>query len=413
MAYTYQGARALRYGVNAQWQDVNLSTMLVIDIFATYRRIVLSLDKAGTTVYVDMEQLRSQYAAYRNYIPVLLMSIGARQLDELPSLPGGKIDYIQYTDAYRVGYSVNRGKAGMNLPSGYPTMDLPDLILTRPGYGTDMSLLHTYCLTSVNGFFHNTDSDGTNTWVIDGGKSVQTLNQGHVGLTSFMDIGKLTKLKIDLSTVVPAVDQTALKDGLTFSVPQSTDGKSFFLVLGGYLVMPKDGVFFQTGDNSYRLNLQALPYLERIMESNLSMDLSGLGLATSELNPTLVNIDQVFSDTVVKNYLGLSQTFFVIVDRAELFTNPVMIRPMKVPGVFTSYQEPTLPLVVGYGRTAEYWKVDEGEDWAVTIIDNFLRRYVFDLQQQSDLVNVTNALESQQPYFLSQGLLLELGAYAS
>lgn len=412
MAYAYVEARALPSKPSAQWLDVDLSNVLVYEIFKSYREIVLTLTLGGTTVYVDLNQLRAEYAAYNNTLSVLLLSIGARTLDHLDKIPGGKINYAVYTDAVRVGYRSSLTKIGVVLPQNFPKSELRDLELTRPKTDTDLSLIHTHCLASVNGMFHRTDTDGTRAFIVEGGATIQKKNTGHVGLTSFYDIGKLTKLKIDLATVASINPDSKLKDGLKFTVPESTEDKSFFLVLGGYLVFPHPTILWQSGLNEYQLNLTQLPYLERILESREFIDLSPLQLTESEINPKAINLEEVNSDAVVKRYLGLSQTFFVIVDRKDLFQNKRFLRQSAMPGLFTAYQEPTQPLIVGHGRAVEYWKVLEDGYWAVTAMDTWFRNYIFNRQDKDTLVNVTDQLAMDRPTFDSQGMLIEIGAPA-
>lgn len=413
MTYTYVRAVALPYGANAQWQAPDLEDSIVATIYSTYREIALVLNRDGAEIFVDFNQLRTQYASYNNTLRVLLVSIGNRDLTTLDKLPGGKVDYIVYSDAYRIGYTLNLAAKGMNYPDDYPRDDLHDLVITRQGYTTNLSLLHDYCLVSINGYYHMTTTDGTQAWVVDGGRSVKKLNQGHAGLTSFMNLGKLTKLPFDPAQLQASLPEKTLKDGIDFTIPEDVTGKTFFMVLGGYLVFPDSDVFFQTSPTSYHLAFQRLPYLERLYESQASLDLSSLGLTVSELNPDLINIDEVYSDRVIRNYFGLSQSFFVILDRADVFIDEITLKPMQIPGLFTAYQEPKLPLRCGFGRTAEYWKIDEGRYWSVNVMDNYLRNFMFNKIPGGSLVNVTGQLYMERPYFFSQGKLLNIGAYAS
>lgn len=413
MTYAYVRARALAVAPASQWMDVDLSNMLVYQIFAKYREIILTLSADGEEVYVDFNQLRNSHASYNNTLLILLISIGDLGLDTLTEIPGGRIDYIDYTDAVRVGYSITRTKRGIQLPENYPKEDMEDLLLRRTKYPTEHSLIHSHCMVSVNGLFHQTDTDGEQAFIVDGGKSVQKRNMGHVGITSFFKIGQLTKLPINIADVTGIPGGEGLKDGIRFTIPQDIEGRSFMLCLGGYLVLPQEGVFWQSGTQEFRLALDRIPYLERLLESKDFIDLSGLELTESELNPTSVNMEQVFSDTVIQKYLQLSQTFFVIIDRKDVFWNKHYLRQSIMPGLFTAYQDPMYPLFVGHGRTAEYWKVFEDGHWSVNVIDAWRRNYMFNRQNQDTLVNVSDQLAMDRPYFDSQGLLLEIGAPAA
>lgn len=411
--YTLLSAIALPNTIGAQWSTVNLNTVSVSEIFSKYKEIVLTLKRDSEEVFVDLNQLRSKYATYTNTLPVLLQVLANYTFETLSTLPNKKIDYIKYSDVTRVGYRIKLARRGVVLPEHYPTSELVDIELTRPQYKTDLSLLHTHCLVSVNGYYHMTDTDGERTYIVDGGITSRYQDLAQVGLTSFLSIGQLEKIKLQETDLSTRPGSDTLKDTVVITVDKDTTNKSFFLVLGGYLVMPQEGIFWQVGEYEYHLDLKRLPYLERLLESHHYIDLQSLALTYSELNKENLNIEEIWSDRVIKKYFTLSQSFFVIVDRDNLFTNKITLRQMMSPGIFTTYQDPSYPLIVGTGKTAEYWKVHEDGHWAVTVLDNYYRNYIFNRQNQNTLVNVTGQLSFDRPFFYSQGFLLEIGAYAS
>ena len=409
--YNLLRAVALSTKIASQWVVGDFSNESVRTLFQLYRRIVLVVTLPNSSVerYIDMEQLRNTYATYPNRLSVLLQVLGQTELELLSELPGQKIGYAKYNDVYRCGYTVHLAKRGMVLPDEYPKADLPDLQLKRPGFDTDLSLVHSHCLMSVNGFFHQTDTDGTDAFIVDGGITSRYSNIGHVGMTSFLSIGALSKHPVKQANLLPKPDSLTLKSGVLITIPEEVDGKAFFLVLGGYLVFPQDGVFYQVGDHQFMLNLERLPYLERLLESMNYLDLSALRLTPSERNEHTLNVEEVWSDAVIRRYLTLSQSFFVSVNVPELFTAKIFLKQMASPGVFAAYQDPVCPLIAGFGRAAEYWKVHEDGQWAVTVVDSFARNYVFNRQPQNTLTNVTNQLAPDTPFFHSQGFLLEIG----
>lgn len=412
MPYTYASAKVLPKTVGSQWQAVDLQDKIVSTLFSQYQKVILKLSLGTEELYVDLEQLRVEYALYDNTLSVLLLSIGNRTLDRLTTVPNG-MNYIVYNDAVRGGYSYKLCKRGFIYPADYPKDDFNDLELYRTKYPTDLRLIHTHCLVSVNGLFHMTDTDGDKAYIVDGGKSIQTKAVGHVGITSFYDIGALTKVKVLDENIYAPVANTPLKESVGFTIPQSTEGKSFFLILGGYLLLPQNGVFWKSGDHEYRVNLQRLPYIERLLESQNFMKLDSLKLTASPINDSNINIAEAWSDPVIKRYFGLSQSFFVIVDTDNLFWNKIILRQALMPGIFTAYQEPTYPLFMGHGRLAEYWKVFEDTQWAVTVMDSWYRNYIFNRSQQNDYSNVTGQLAMDRPMFYSQGELLEIGSSVS
>lgn len=411
--YHYVEARVLPKTLAAQWLSRDVSHEIVSSLYATYQRIVLVLLPDGGTenVYVDLVQLQAEYATYTNTLDILLQVLGERTLDTLPRLPDASVDYIVYSDAIRVGYKAQYASRGAIYPATFPKEEMNDLVVTRPNTATDVSLLHSHCLVSVNGYYHLTDTDGTQLWVVDGGQSVRHLNRNHFGITSFLKIGALTKQAFTDEMIQVANSYSRLKDRVSIKLPSGFRPASLMMVLGGYLVMPEPGVFYPVSDDEWWLDMRRLPYKERLLESRFFLNLDRLQLTPSELNSANLSLEEIWSDAVIRRYFQLSQSFLVGVDRANLFYNKKTLRQFNEPGLFTSIQEPTYPVVVGYGRTAEYWKVLEDRVWAVTMEDNFLRNYMFNELAERDLTNVTDQLENRRPFFISQGALLEIGAY--
>ena len=408
MSYSYVSAEALPDKLGADFEVVNLASKLVKDIFLTYRKVYLTLLLGGEEVFVDMDQLKAQYATYNNTLSVLLLSLGNTALTHIETLPTQKRSYIQYSDIYRIGYSSQLTKIGVSDISGLLKEDLKDIELTRKNYSTDLSLIHKHCLVSVNGFYHMTATDGKRAYVVDAGVSVRKNNMNHIGLTGFNKIGTITKHRFKPSDIYNDTN-TSLKNIACFQSPVVLDNRSVILCLGGYLVLPQDNVFWRSGDRELRLNLSALPYLERLFESQNFIDLTSLGLSSLSTNPEALNVQEALSDEVIRRYFALSQSFLIVVNKNNLFWSKKLIRQMLLPGTFTSYQKPVYPLLVGHGRTAEYWPENQGGIWAVSVVDSWYRRYVFSGNEVGSLENITPQLDSSKPYFDSQGALLEIG----
>lgn len=409
--YTYVSSRLLLNETNAQWLTRDVSGEIVKDLFKQYREIYLQLEREGQTYYVDFNQLRAEFASYNNRLNILLQSLGTRALDTVDGFPRGANHYAVYQNAYRVGYSTKLAERGMYHPPGYPRELLKDIEMTRDLQKTDLSLIHSHCLVSVNGYYHMTDTDGERLWVVDGGDSCRASATNHVGIFSFMSIGKLTKEALNIEAITPSDAGRPLFEGAVIHTTQKIEGSSFFLVLGGYLVFPQPQVFWQITDTSFGIRLKDLRYLERISESLRYLNLEGLQLTQSNLNKNLLHVDELISDEVVRRYFGLTQSYFVGVDAPPIFINKKFLRQMRAPGIFTAFQEPKYPLIMGSGRAVEYWKVNEGHYWSVSAADSFYRNYIFDRQHMNTLSDVIPSNSFDRPFFYSQGMMLEVGVF--
>lgn len=407
--YQFVKAVCLARTIGAQWKEVDLSNIIVHDIYTTYQKIFLVLHHTVTDedMIVNFDEYRPVYSSYNNTLNELLIEIGNTTLNETSSLPNTEVKFAKYSDAIRSEYKLQTSIVGQVVPPNYPEEDKKDLIITRPKYTTDISLLHDYCLLSVNGFVHLTDTDGSVTYILQGAQTMRKSNHNQAGILSFYDIGKLNKVKIDPSKIIPQNTDDVLKNKLTFEVTAPLDNKSYIFILGGYMILPEEGTFWRSGEQLFTLDLQQLPYVERIFDSRHFLDLSSLGIQDWDN----VNVNQIWSDEVIKKYFDLSQSFLVIIDTPNLVWNKYPIRKNNLPGMFTTYQDPVYPLIVAYGKMVEYWKVFEDNHWSVTVQDSFYRNYVINAQVNQELTTMNDHLQPNQPTYFSRGYLLELAGY--
>lgn len=411
--YSYVKALALSRSIGSQWKEVPLAAILVFDIYQTYSKIYLVLNNSvlATEVVVDMDVLRAQYSSYAGTLEALLVTIGNATLPTVPSLPNTEVKFAKYSDAVRVGYKVKTCIMGREVPDNYPANELIDLKMDRPNYQTDMDLIEDYCLVSVNGHYHWNESAGNHAYIKDGGKTLQHSKLNHLGILSFLDIGKLTKIHLDPEEIVPVTAGTELRDKINFSVTEDLDNKSYILILGGYMILPQEGVFWRSGQHGFTLDINRITYMERLLESHKYMDMKALGLTTYPLGDNVFNTAEIMSDTVIRKYMTLSQSFLVLVDVPHLVSNKINIRHSNLPGMFTSYQDPVYPLIVNYGKVAEYWKTEEDGFWSVNVQDSYLRNYVASQQPVKSEQAINDAMLANKPFYHSRGFLLELAGF--
>lgn len=413
--YSYSYSVVLERTIGSQWKSIDLTAMTVFDIYDRYSKTVHALTHPvvnnGAPIFVDFTALHSTYAGFVGTLSAWLTSIGDIMLPLLERAPASDIRYVRYEDAVRAGYKANLAKIGFNYPSSYPASSLPDLEITRPKTATDVTRLHTRALVSVNGYMHLTDTDGSKTWVKDGGKSLRKAKMNQFGIISFDRVGNLEKIPVLERMVYPEVHNRPLIEHIMIKLDAPIGDRVFMLSVGGYLQMPEEGVCWQTGDDSIGLCMDRLPYVQRYYESSQYLNLDSLGLDTLEGSPGTINEDQLKSDEVLVKYMTLSQTFVVLVDIGYIFTRRLYMRSSSLPGMYTSYQEPTYPQITGYGKVSEYWKVKEDGYWSVNVVDGISDNYVYNYGdgRGGDVINDHRLPGSRFEH--SQGYLLEIGAY--
>lgn len=411
--YTYVKAVCLSRSIGSQWEVIDIKDKMVASIYETYTQIFLELSNPVLTsnVFIDFNSLRHEFSNSNLTLEGLLNFLADRTLETVSALPTTEVKFAKYSDAIRAEYKVQPCRAGYVTPDNYPNDDLDDLKVSRPKYLTNITKLHSHCLLSVNGYYHWTETDNNYAYVINGAKTMRKSKINHLGILSFLDVGRLIKIKLDPTKILGANGTEPLKNKIFFTIDENIDNKSVFLVLGGYIVFQEPGVFYQTGDKTFTLDISRIPYLERLYESKPYIDLSSLNLTPDEINPDLININEAKSDATLKAYMTLSQSFLVIVDIPRLSLNKINIKHCNLPGMFTCYQDPVYPLIVNYGKSVEYWKTFEDGYWAVNVQDSFMRNYVLSEQSETYLTNVNSNLVPNKPYINSRGYLLEIAGY--
>lgn len=345
--YKYESAIALGRTIGAQWHNVELEDILVYDIFNNYTQVFLTLSNIylDAPVYVDLNVLKARYSSYNGLLRQLLIDIDNETLPTVPSLPNATVRYAKYSDAFYSGYKVDTTKIGVGNTSNYTPSELIDLKITRPGTDTDVSLIHKYCLVTVNGYIHRTDTDGVNTYVFEGRKSLARCRENQAGILSFLDIGELKQVPILAENIYAQDDNSDLKTRAYFWVDEDFTNKSVALVLGGYLIFPEENIFWQTSDRTFAINFNAMPLIERMFESNMYLDLTCLDLDRFDNIPDLMSVPELLSDETLKKYMTMSQSFLLVIDTPHVFTSRTHIRNCNLPGMFTAFQDPTYPLL--------------------------------------------------------------------
>lgn len=408
--YQYLSAIVLPLQGGAQWEALDVSSRIVAHLYRQYREVILTLKRDEETLYVSMDSLRNDYATFENTVLVLLQMLSGATLETLAELPPKTAKYVRYENATRTGYRARLARYKVAEVEHYPRAEKHDLILSRPNYNTDLSLIHKHCLVSVNGFYHSTEMEQGQLYVIGGGLSAMRYNAPHIGITSFLDIGEVRRHKL-AEEAIQNDDEASLKDRVVITTPETLDNKSFFLVLGGYLLFPEEGKLWQINENTLHLDLNAYPYIERLLESRHYLDLHSLELSVADINEEVIWLEEAWSDAVIRRYLRLTQTFLVVLDTPKLFTQKIPLRTIGTPGLFTTVQEPRLPLIGQFGRSLEYWKTKENQYWAINVQDSFYRHYLFSRQRRDTLRAVTEQLSFDHPFHHSQASMLEIGAY--
>lgn len=353
-AYSYVKTLCVDSGFLNTWYEITDSSIALSTLYSTCRKfyVVVNVVTDTTPVAVDMSSL--QYALDGSSLSVAdwLTANGNATLPTIP-VPVFNPKYVKYGDAFRLGYTAHVTAPGIPYQNTTPYDTQTEIVLTRDS--TDYLGFDTDCMVTVNGYFHNHDSDTNSVYVIDGVKSLRKCGCNQVGIYSFKDVGKMTRIPLKGLSLFPAEMDGKLSDRLVVDLGSAAVGKYIMFVVAGYLIPVAGDIITQRDDSVWTFSLERFNWLDRYMEANKYLDFSSLGLTVVPTNANLVNTDELYSDQTIANLFAMSQSFAVALDCDNFFFETKPLPLTKLPGVYRTENYLGHPLMIGKGRMAEYW----------------------------------------------------------
>jgi len=407
--YTLISALAKEKIGDERWANVDISNVSLATLISTYSRVIAILSNPfyPNNISFDLINLPPGIDGETITFSQFLTSLGNAALMTSSTVPILNPVYAQYNDMFKAGYSITPINKTAAVDSQLPLSDKTWLMLTRPN--TDYNLFYNSCLVSVNGFYHLTDHDVNGVYVIDGTKSMLISKQNEIGMHCFNDIGKLTFIPITPGMIYKQNSLEKFSDEAHINIGQDVSNKTIMLVLGGYLHALDDKTVIRTSDNGVAVIFNNLPLLERYFESKKYIDLSSLPLDHTVRNLDQIGVQQFYSDENILAYLTLSQSFFVLIDNTEIFVEREPVQKTPFPNMFISHTKPIYPLVVGYGKVANYWNVYEDGQWSLTCKDSERSNFYFNTLNVAIQQTVTSQELSTKPSYQSHAYFLKIG----
>jgi hypothetical protein len=251
--------------------------------------------------------------------------------------------------------------------------------LFRRDTNIDYSYMLKRCLISVNGFYHLCDTNGRDGLMVIKAMDGQTLSgQLEIGLLSFSKVCQINCLPIQ-------TDQIVENDQGRVSVDLKTDltNKSVFMVFAGYMVFLDDLSFKQTGESKFTIDLNNMGLVNRYFEASKFIDLSAINTLKDAARPGRVDVASLTSIDNATAWMTLSQTFFVVCDTPQIYTQKNYLSTSSTVGIYYSYVQPTFPLCLETYRQPSYISFEEGNQWKIIVQDNIVENKLYDSINQA------------------------------
>lgn len=413
--YTLDFAYGSAATAQAQWSEIDTAVLLqlpVNQIYNLYKKLYLTLSSPTLLepINIDFDIFRTEHLNDDSTLEDMLTALDNNSLQTIDKIPLRQTVWAQYEDAFKAGYKIE-----VTAPYSHPSSivhpeDKTEIRIIRNR--TNMRKFYDYCMVSVNGYFHLTDTDDNYVYLVDGGASLLKSRLNNIGILSFEKVGKIKQTPITKEMVYTPNEGGFISQRAYFDLSSiDTENKTVMLVIGGYLYLPDPAYVRQYSENSWMIDFTGVPLMERYFESLPYLNMKNLGLSEYPRNFTQINKEQFFSNDHFIKYLTMSQSFVVTIDSDQLFTQKHFLRHNNYPGMFTTYTEPKFPLVTANGRVAEYWKTYEDGHWSVNVHDSYLHHRVASSINQNDVISMTDACLPYRTYYNSNGYMLEIGAH--
>ncbi|AGX01916.1 virion structural protein [Erwinia phage PhiEaH1] len=349
-------AQVIAAGTSGGWQTANLADVPMFQSFKRYSAAIVRVydTVADTNGYLDLYSLpvvtRSSAMTLKAYLEI---AVGLIVLTDSPvtrSTTPRVASY--YAGAY--GYALK----GFNNNFHPDTELLPDQKIDLLVYHNDISdyrRLQANALFAVNGLFHKSDYTEDGIVLFDGGRTVTKGNDNRVTVLDFSSLGGVTLLPITNEMIRSTKDTIGLEDSLYIDLPETLEGKTLFVVIGGMLY-PLNSSFDMVSSTRVRLTLKHYDLVEWFIDNYTLMDLSALPMTMDVNDPAKFVEGEFHTDAFVRAVLTMSQTFFVVIPTTGITVEKVRLGETDQPGLYRAPNDadPDVPVMIGNGYVVAY-----------------------------------------------------------
>lgn len=374
-----------------RWRSMDIGNVQLNLLFNDFRRVIATLANPvlNNNVSLELESLRAQLGGLTKTFNEWLTENGELALPTSNTLPTINTRYANFSDAVRSGFKITPTHPTISPTSPMPLSERTHLLMTRAE--TDYAMVYKHVLANVNGFYHQTDYSDDGLFVTDGMVSCLRARRNEIGLLSFLNLGSLNFIPITDDMIFTHREEQQLRYNCYVDAGMDLSEKTVMLVLGGYLHTLDKRTFFRISPSAFGIDFSQIPMVDRFFESSPVIDLTALDMETAPTNPNQISIENLFSDHVLRRYLQLSQTFLVVLDNQETFTDSIELRQSPLNGVYTSSVAPVYPLIVGHGRHEVFWPRKEHDRYSVNINAAWRGRKNYETVKAREQHSVSNA----------------------
>lgn len=392
--YTYIKAVLREKGLNTVWQQVDISNLLVLEVFSRFisGHIELKHPTLDGTQYVDYEALKAASLPMRNVTFVQWLNlIGDTTIPATSNKPIYEKHDISFADAWAVGFRPQKLHPQMGL--NYTLFDDQNTDLYMSRAGVQKELIQDYALFTVNGYVHLPIPFKEGMRLVNGMQTINNMNKNRLGIISFEKVGKLNHHKIERDSISKTREEFNYSNGVYVHLHRDLTNKSVMLTTLGYLNPGAEVLDIINAEiGLVKINIQRLNLLNRVLESKEHLGYD-LGLTEYENTPGAISRNELFSDEVILNILTSDFTFITIIDAPVTYFEHKPVSNIPLFGFYELSTFPKYPLVDNLGRIMEFVAVKKGDFFMLRAEESYQKEFKYETNTISTQDTVNNIVD--------------------
>lgn len=413
MSYTLDRI-IVRSSQDGSWElnEIYDGAMTLDHLYNNYTGVVLALTSsiAVGTYYFDLYNEIPTISDTDITVSDWLLATDYKNIKVESTPPNVTLRHVMYMDATRANYNFEKVAIGRHSDSTLNESEKIDLKLTRPD--TDYDRMNEFCLVSINGIFHYSEPLNDGLVVHEGVRGFEVGRTFNVGIHSFTGLGKITKIPLTLENTGRVSFDTPLSAKIKITPEIDLTNKTVLLCLGGYLHHFDE--VYSVVDNTVEIDMQRFLLPDRLFDALRRTDLKNVYNLMDNRKFRSVRKDVMLSDEFIAKYATTSQSFLVVIDTPVVHKKWEQLKNDKVPGIYTTKQRPTKPLITGMGRVCEYYPEPEYSPgigqyiWVLNCTEPYKNGFGFNTLYSEDIESYSSDLEPSYETEETDGYFLNL-----
>lgn len=345
---------------NRVWSSIDITGLSIVSLLENYDNVIVSIlnDTANTIFSLIINTLRlDKTAQFVDVATFLQLPTTIPDNILVPHITLSNRRTVYSHTLYAGGLSGQIGDHTMHPENETIDNFSPDLIITSMER-TPQNVYSNHLFT-VNGLIHPSVFTNEGVYIKGGNLHLRRSEGSTIGAINFTNVGTISQHPITRSNIRhyqngDSEAKLPLVDTLLINVPSlETEGKTIFLVVGGYL-LPLDGMYSVIGDSDIKIQLRDYPILERM-------------LSASDILPDdrfvarhgAINVPDIVGDDGIRKLFDDEHTFIVALDASNVCVESEYLEKTGLPGRFLLHRSPKGILFNNDGKVSEFeWGVN-------------------------------------------------------